>query len=176
MNSEFNSKSNIQNSSLQTTVLGYPTQRGPYIPRSIQGLQILGQWQCQQPDAPELWLRIEIAVAFKQLVCLRLGNTPAVEMLPFVAETWIDTIGEGMTEALDRERIKAGFKQLYRTLKWWPQPAELLKVLPRRQPPPPAQKTRAAEEADIDTSAGVAKFQDIINMLDQREREAKHGA
>lgn len=164
------------------TVLGFPTQRGPYIPRSIQGLQILGQWQCQQPDAPELWLRIEIAVAFKQLVCLRLGNTPAVEMLPFVAETWIDTIGEGMTEALDRERIKAGFKQLYRTLKWWPQPAELLKVLPRRQPPPPSHRRGEScirpdvDGAEIDTTAGVEKLQDIINMLDQREREAKHGA
>lgn len=189
MNSEFNSKSNIQNSSLQTTVLGFPTQRGPYIPRSIQGLQILGQWQCQQPDAPDLWLRLEIAVAFKQFVCLRLGNTPAVEMLPFVAETWIDTIGEGMTEALDRERIKAGFKQLYRTLKWWPQPAELLKVLPRRLPPPASPRWgenkapapsggglgRGIDDAEIDTTAGVEKLQDIINMLDQREREARHG-
>lgn len=120
MNDEINSKFNLHNSSLQTTVLGFPTQRGPHIPRSIQGLQILSQWQYQQPDAPDLWLRMEITIAFKQFVCMRLGNTPAVEMLPFTAETWVETIGEGMTEQLDRDRIKQAFKQLYRTLKWWP--------------------------------------------------------
>lgn len=163
---------------MQTTVQGYPVRigGGPYIPRSVQGLQILSQWQQQQPAAPDLWLRSEIAIAFKQFVCMRLGNTPAVEMLPFTAETWAELIGEGMTEQLDRDRIKQGFKQLYRTLKWWPQPAELLNALPRRQKPPQSQKSRTAEEAQTNETVSQEKFQDFMDMLDQKRREENHGA
>jgi hypothetical protein len=177
MNSEFNSKSNIQNPSLQMTVQGFPVRTsGPsYVPRSIQALQIISEWKYQVPAEPDLWLRMEIAIAFSQFLCMRLGNTPAVEMLPFTAESWLNTVGEGMTEQLDRERIKAGFKQLYRTLKWWLQPAELLNVLPRRIAPPPSNKVAKAEEADIDTSAGGDKLQDILNLLDEKDREGHHG-
>lgn len=158
------------------TVQGYPVYRNGYQPRSVQALQLVNQWQFQTHDTPDLWLRMEIGIAFKQLICLRLGNTPAVEMLPFVAEQWVETIGEGMTEAADRERIKHGFKQLCRTLKWWPQPAELLNVLPRRQAPKPSAQARAAEPADINTTADGEALQDILNLLDQKDKEGTtHG-
>lgn len=164
---------------IQLTVQGFPVRTsGPsFVPRSIQGLQLVSQWQYQQVDTPDLWLRMEIGIAFKQFLCLRLGNTPAVEMLPFTAETWVETVGEGMTEAIDRERIKQGFKQLYRTLKWWPQPAELLNILPRRNPLHQRGRVREGEEeADIDTSAGGAKLQEILDELERKEREGNHGA
>jgi hypothetical protein len=160
------------------TVQGYPVRTsGPgYLPRSVQALQTIIEWQYKLPTQPDLWLRGEIAIAFKQFLCLRLGNTPAVEMLPFVAESWLNTIGEGMTEAADRVRIKQGFNQLYRTLKWWPQPADLLNALPRRTSPPPSNKVAKAEEADIDTTADAAKLQSILDELEQKEREANHAA
>lgn len=164
--------------SVQTTVQGFPVRTSglSHVPRSIQALQIISEWKYQVPAEPDLWLRMEIAIGFSQFLCMRLGNTPAVEMLPFTAESWLNTIGEGMTEALDRERIKHGFKQLYRTLKWWPQPSELLNILPRRIAPPPSAKAKAAEEADIDTSASAEALQDILNLLDEKDMEARHGA
>lgn len=162
---------------IQLTVQGFPVRTsGPsYLPRSVQALQTIGHWQYAQVGGENLWLRMEIGLAFQQFVCMRLGNTPAVEMLPFTAESWIETIGEGMTEKLDRERIKQGFKQLYRTLKWWPQPAELLNALPRRMTPPPSAKAKTAEEATVDTSADGEALQDILDMIDQKEKEALHG-
>lgn len=163
----------------EVTVQGYPvrTSGASYLPRSIQALQAIGDWQYQRTDnPPDLWLRMEISIAFKQMVCLRLGNTPAVEMLPFVAETWVDTVGEGMTEQLDRQRIKQGFKQLYRTLKWWPQPSELLNILPRRITPPPSAKVREADEADIDTTASAEKLQEILDMLNKGDEDGQRQA
>ncbi len=81
-----------------------------------------------------------------------------------------------MTEQLDRDRIKQGFNLLYRSLKWWPQPAELLNILPRRIAPPPSAKVKAAEEATVDTSAGDTALQDILDLLDEKDREGHHGA
>ena len=163
---------------IQLTVQGFPVRTGgpSYVPRSIQGLQILSEWYYEAPDQHNLWLRSEIAIAFKQFLCLRLGNAPAVEMLPFVAETWLNTVGEGMTEQLDRDRIKVGFKQLYRTLKWWPQPSELLNVLPRRVTPPPSPKARAAEEATVDSTGDSIALQAILDDLEKKDREANHAA
>lgn len=146
------------------------------LPRSIQALQAVKGWQYAQVGGADLWLRLEIGIGFQQFLCMRLGNTPAVEMLPFTAESWVTIVGEGMTEQLDRERIKQGFNLLYRSLKWWPQPAELLKVLPRRLAPPPSQKARAAEEADIDTTADGERLQDILDQLEKKEREARNGS
>lgn len=168
----------MHNNNRQLTVQGFPVRTtGPsYLPRSIEALQGLSRWKQEaNPDAPDLWLRLEIGSAFQQMVMLKLGSTPAVEMLPLTAEMWVNVVGEGMTEALDRERIKAGFKQLFRTLKWWPQPAELLKAMPNRKPLAPSQKTTAAEDADVDTSAGTQTLQDILDMLKQKEREGRNG-
>lgn len=164
--------------SVQTTVQGFPVRTsGPsYLPRSVQALQIVREWQYAQIGGPDLWLRMELSIAFNKFLCMRLGNTPAVEMLPFTAEQWLETIGEGMTEAADRERIKQGFKQLYRTLKWWPQPAELLNILPRRQTPKPSPKAQAADEANIDTSTGGEQLQEILDLLEEKDREGRHGA
>lgn len=157
------------------TVQGFPvrTVGASYLPRSIEALQALNQWKGEATDMPDLWLRLEIGMAFQQLVMLKLGQTPAVELLPLTAEMWVSVVGEGMNEEQDRERVKAAFKQLFRTLKWWPQPADLLKALPVRKPLPSSPKVAKAEEADVDVSEGVAKFQDIIDMLNQKEREER---
>lgn len=168
----------MPSNSVQLTVQGFPVRTsGPsFVPRSIQALQIISEWKYQVPAEPDLWLRMEIAIAFSQFLCMRLGNTPAVEMLPFTAESWLNTIGEGMTEQLDRERIKQGFKQLYRTLKWWPQPSELLGILQRRIMPPPSPKAAAAEEATVDSLGDAQALQDILDLLEKKDREVPHGA
>lgn len=169
----------MENNQIQPTrgfLTPNPNGNASHVPRSIQALQAVKGWQYQQIGGADLWLRMEIAIAFQQFLCMRLGNTPAVEMLPFTAESWVTIVGEGMTEQLDRDRIKQGFNLLYRSLKWWPQPAELLNILPRRMAPPPSAKAKAAEEADVDNSADGEKLQDILDQLDRKEREAGNGA
>jgi len=149
---------------VQYTVTGHPVNlRGPsYVPRSIQALQALSEWR----DQDRTWLREDICKAFKYLVGLKLGNTPAVEMLPITAEMWLEIVGEGMTEEQDRDRIRAGFKQLLRSVKWWPQPADLLKVLPRRvQCRDASQCVSTAPQTDEAHAAASAKFQEILDSF-----------
>jgi len=148
----------------QTTVQGYPVRTSGYLPRSIQALQALTEWKNVHDDAPDAWLREDIAKAMKYMVGLRLGNTPAVEMIPITAEMWLEIVGEGMNEEQDRERIRAGFKQLLRGVKWWPQPSELLKILPRRQATPP-RRDIVTDQSDEQHAAASARFQDILDSL-----------
>lgn len=152
---------------IQYTVTGHPVrmQGAAYLPRSIQALQALSQWREEGKDLPDYWLREDICKAFKHFLALRLGSTPAVEMLPIVAEEWVDVVGEGMTEDNDRERIRTAFNLLRRQLKWWPQPADLLKALPRRTAPATNVHPAQAQPSDEDHAAASARFQDILDSL-----------
>lgn len=154
----------------QTTVQGYPVQTTGYLPRSIQALQALTVWRDEHVETQNIaslqWLRQDICKAFQYLVGLRFGNTPAVEMLPITAEMWVEIVGEGMNEEQDRERIRAGFKQLRRELKWWPQPADLLKVLPRRTV---AQQTcevsKTSQVSEEEHARSSKAFEEILASL-----------
>lgn len=122
-------------SGVPLTVQGFPARTGPggvYIPKTAQGLSNMIAWRNEHAEAPDYWLRLLICKAFQHMIPLRMQDAPAADMIHFVAETWIQIIGEGMTEELDRERIIAGFKLIFRECRRWPQPAELLKRLPRR--------------------------------------------
>lgn len=151
---------------IQLTVQGYPVSTGrlSHIPRRAQGIQTLGQWKSQDPAAPDLWLRQEIGMAFQQMICLALDGAPAAEMLPLTAEMWVQTIGYGMHKDLDRERVRDGFRQLYRKLKKWPQPVELTDVLPPRP-----QRTALAEPeiSAVDHAEQARKLQEIMDMLEK---------
>jgi hypothetical protein len=98
---------------IQYTVTGHPVRMhgAAYIPRSIQALQALSVWRNENAAAPDAWLREDICKAFKYWVGLKLGNTPAVEMLPITAEMWVEIVGEGMNEEQDRERVRVAFRQ-----------------------------------------------------------------
>lgn len=154
----------IMEHQIATTVQGYPIRPGGvYLPRRAQGIQALALWKndTEAPDS-ERWLRQEIGSGFQQMVCLALSSQPAAEMLPMTAEMWVMTIGYGMIEELDRERIRKGFGQLFRTLNKWPQPVELLKILPARP------RRAKLPEPDIDPvnhAANAEKLQNILDML-----------
>lgn len=153
---------------IQLTVTGHPVrmQGASYLPRSIQALQAMGQWKHDHAEAENAWLRADIGKAFQHFLALRLGNTPAVEMLPFVAEEWVEVIGEGMTEELDRERIRKGFNLMRRSLKWWPQPADLLKVLPRRHTRRDASQCVSTErQTDEQYAKGSETLKGILDLL-----------
>ena len=122
----------------QLTVQGFPVNtRGPsYVPKTIQAQQFLIGWRDSNAAAPDAWLRLIICEAFRRMIARRMQDAPAADVIHTVAEDWLDIVGEGMTEDLDRERIIAGFKLIFRECKRWPQPSELLKRLPRRTNPP----------------------------------------
>ena len=156
----------------QRTVQGYPVSTSglSHVPRRALGIQALALWKSENPTAPDFWLRQEIGMAFQQMVCLALAGAPAAEMLPLTAEMWVMTIGFGLTEELDRQRIRDGFMQLYRKLKKWPQPVELTDMLPGRPkrtalPEPPI--------SEADRAEGRRKLQDIMDMLNKGESD--HG-
>jgi hypothetical protein len=149
----------------QTTVQGYPVHnaRISYISRRAQGIQALALWKGDDSyPSSERWLRQEIGMAFQQMICLALDGAPAAEMLPLTAEMWVMTIGFGMVEDLDRERVRDGFRQLYRKLKKWPQPVELTDVLPGR---PKRTALMEPEISPVDHAEQSRRLQDIMNML-----------
>ena len=163
----------IPQPSSQLTVQGYPVRTGPggsYLSRRAQGIQALAQWKSQDLDAPDLWLRQEIGMAFQQMICLALDGAPAAEMLPLTAEMWVMTIGFGMVETLDRQRVRDGFRQLYRKLKRWPQPVELTDILPGRP-----KRTALMEPglSDADYAEGKRKLQEIMDMLNKGDSHGK---
>ncbi|MDD2862768.1 MAG: hypothetical protein PHI71_17120 [Acidiphilium sp.] len=145
----------------QLTVLGFPARTGAYIPKTVQAQQYLIEWRNAGSDSPDFWLRGIICEAFKRMITRRMQDAPAADVIDSVAADWIDIVGEGMTEEQDRERIIAGFKLIFRECKRWPQPAELLKRLPRRIVKPQA-GTVNVEAADEGSQARSAEAIDAI--------------
>lgn len=152
---------------IATTVLGFPVRTsGPsYLSRRVQAIQLLAQWRSSDPDATDLWLRVEISCAFQQMLALGLPGHPAAEMLPIAAEMWIQTIGYNLTAEADRERVKAGFRTLFRSLKQWPQPADLLAAMPGRASGVQTSTTVAPRQTDEDHAAATARFQEFMDGL-----------
>lgn len=151
----------------ELTVLGYPVRSGPggvYLPKTVQGLQTLIAWRNRHADAPDYWLRSLICHAFNRMLPRRMQDAPAADLIEIVAEDWIEIIGEGMTEELDRDRIITGFKLIFRECRRWPQPAELLKRLPLRIKPSGATSTTVAT-SDEDHAAAVERFQEFMDGL-----------
>jgi len=156
----------------QLTVQGFPVRTNglSHVPRRAQGIQALALWKSENPTAPDAWLRQEIGMAFQQMICLALDGAPAAEMLPLTAEMWVMTIGFGMIEDLDRQRVRDGFMQLYRKLKKWPQPVELTDVLPAR---PKRAALAEPQISEADHAEQSRKLQDIMDKLNKGDFHAE---
>jgi hypothetical protein len=142
------------------------------IPKTVQAQQHLIEWRNAHKDSPDAWLCGIICEMFKRMVASRMQDAPAADVIASVAANWIDIVGEGMTEELDRERIIAGFKLLFRECRRWPQPADLLKRLPRRQSPP-LQKGDIGGFA-VDEGQHERSSEAIDSILENLEREPAH--
>ena len=160
------------NRAIQTTVQGYPVRSGPGgapLPKTVQGLQSLHAWKQENATRPDAWLVDEVCRAFQQMLLLRLNGVPAAELVAMTAETWIQLIGYNLTEENDRERVQAGFRALFRTLKQWPQPAELLAAMPGRAAGSAKASTVTTQRSDEDHAAAAAKFQEFMDGLGGRD-------
>ena len=104
----------------QVTVQGFPARTGPggaYVPKTIQGMQSLTAWRDENKDRPDHWLYLEISRGFQKLLLMRMDGAPAAEVIAMTAELWVDTIGYGMNQEQDAERIRHGFVLLQRKIK-----------------------------------------------------------
>jgi len=153
---------------VNTTVQGYPIRTGPggaYIPKTLQGMQHLNAWKQENAGAPDHWLRQEIGKGFQQMLLLRLDGAPAAELVAMTAEMWVTLIAPNLEEQIDRQRISRGFTLLLRKIKRWPQPVELLEVLPTRMRRPADPKTTEAPISDEAHERGKAAFEEILEKM-----------
>ena len=84
-----------------------------------------------------LWLKSEIADGLQRLISLRLRNAPSSDTVTATAVVWYETIASrpiSWDERLDTKRIKTAFSELCATVDSFPAPAQLLRVLPPREP------------------------------------------
>jgi hypothetical protein len=157
----------------QLSVQGFPLRPIFGVNKTMEGGQNLCTWRNAGADLPDHWLRVIVADVFRKLLINNTPGRPAAEFVAGAAELMVEIVGEGMTEELDSTRVQQGFKQLFRTLNKWPQPADVLKALPDRRPSPPSPRAQTAEEADIDTTASGEKLQDILDMLENGGRDGR---
>ena len=79
------------------------------------------------------WMHNEIRDGLSKLLCLRLDNCPADDMIDGTAQAWgvALTVGKAWDEHRDRWRIREGFDHLLASgITRWPQPQRLLDCLP----------------------------------------------
>ena len=91
------------------------------------------------------WLQNEILDGLSKLICLRLDNGPAEDMIEGTAAAWglALSVGKEWDEERDRWRVQEGFHRLIAAgLTRWPQPGKLMELLPE----PKALKLPAARD------------------------------
>jgi len=152
----------------QVTVQGFPVRTGPggaYVNKTVQGMQSLTAWRDENSERPDHWLFMEISRGFQKLLVMRMDGAPAAEVVAMTAELWVDTSGYGLNEEQDAERIRHGFALLQRKIKRWPQPVELLDILPTRMKAPSRSATMEAPISNEAHAKGVAAFDEILEKL-----------
>jgi len=152
------------------TVQGFPLRTGPggvYVSKTVQGMQLLTAWRDANVERPDHWLFVEISRGFQKLLLMRLDGPPAAELIAMTAELWVDTIGYGLNAEQDAERIAKGFALLQRKIKRWPQPVELLDILPTRLRLRSAsdRSVSEAEPSDETHARGTAALDEIMQKL-----------
>lgn len=116
------------------------------------------------------WLELEITQGLHVLYALRLPNTPAIDVLEQVVQSWsIALVSKGIAwhAASDTPRIRRTFAALLSSADKWPSPAQFFFLLPMRPPqklpllphyPTPAQQAQRKQ-----------KMQDLANRLTKQK-------
>lgn len=135
------------NVALATPNVAAPRPRG----KRAAAIESLCEWGASG------WLERSLADGLCALITLGLDGTPAADVICRTADIW-RLVGERQglkIEDVDAPRIRAGFEKLLtQGLKRWPEPAELIKALPRRperqkldEPPLTDEQRAAGQEA-----------------------------
>lgn len=149
------------------TVQGYLVQPGGYVPRRMVGIQHLAQWK-NNPENSHAWLCKLIGSAFQTYVVMALHGQPAAEMLPMTAQLWVETLADmNLNEEQDKSRLETGIRKLTRQLKYWPQVASLIELLPNRETTPAAARTVKTRTVEDETASDAAR---VAAMKEMREK------
>jgi hypothetical protein len=82
------------------------------------------------------WFLTEILTGLQKLFTLSLDRTPAADVIPGTARTWVEALTHGRTwdEQRDTPRIRAAFATLQADSDRWPCPRDLIDALPSSEP------------------------------------------
>lgn len=113
------------------------------------------------------WIRNEILTGFQKLLTLGLDRTPAGEVLPGTAMTWLETITDGrkFEQERDTPRFRAAFRTLQARSTHWPAPREFLEALPRLEGEPRLKRLERPEAR----AAGARAIAEITALLGLNE-------
>jgi hypothetical protein len=114
------------------------------------------------------WLVAECAHGIGVLLALGLPYRPELEAARAAAAAWAYAIANNTALKLeDALRVRAAFAQLAGTSKQWPTPADLIRALPRREPPPDEypKLTRADDSAERAALAHMGSVLGFANLL-----------
>ena len=113
--------------------------------KAAQAALALKQW------GEGCWLRREIAVSLSALVAQNLKHAPAAEVITANADIWHLTLKKSLTiEEIDLPRLWQAFEKLFPQLTEWPQPKQLIDLLPPR----PQRQAITQRATDADRQAG----------------------
>ena len=169
----------------ELTVQGYPVYRNGYLRKDQVAIVVVKQALSACQDAPDYWLRVIVARYLEKFYRDRKNGHPAAEELPYQIDSWVEDIGYNLTQEQDAERVIRGFMLLSRSISRWPQPCELLKCLPGRKgnvelrmknEELKGNETFGAQgkESNSQFSIHNSQLQSILDMIDQKEQEARN--
>lgn len=80
----------------------------------------------------EPWFLNEILTGLQKLYTLSLDRTPAADVLPGTASTWVEalTMGRNWDQQRDTPRIREAFARMKLDAQRWPSPRDFLDALP----------------------------------------------
>lgn len=109
------------------------------------------------------WLCAGIAQGLQAIVALNLRGAPAVDTITLTADIWHATLKSKLTvESVDSPRLAQAFGLLFPQLTEWPQPRQLLDLLPRR---PARQSLPEPELSAADRATGRERLRAIQDTL-----------
>jgi hypothetical protein len=117
----------------------------------------------------EKWLEREIARGLQGLIALRLVGSPAEDSIELTLDVWlvaIESMSVNWNEQLDAERVRRGFRTLYRICDRWPPPRMFLESLGPREPPPPLPSPRITE---AQRKKNVALLREMMKELGRKK-------
>ncbi|WP_298434511.1 hypothetical protein [Geobacter sp.] len=109
------------------------------------------------------WLRAGIAQGLQAIVALNLKGAPAVDTVTLSADIWHATLKTKLTvEQVDTPRLSQAFGLLFPTLTEWPQPKQLIELLPPR---PERAKLPSIRPTDEQLAEGRAHLRALRERL-----------
>lgn len=124
--------------------------------KAVSAVSDLSRWAAGD------WLRSAIAHGLAACIVRMLPRQPAADIITLTADTWHQALaGKLKIEELDAPRVSRGFELLLPTLTEWPQPKQLLDIMPKR---PERTKLRHEPSAE-DRAAGAAALREMQETL-----------